>query len=57
MLFRSRWTSSFQEDELLLVHKVDEFISKSLKWTSSFQEDGLLLVHKVDESLMWTSSF
>ena len=52
-----RWTSSFQEDELLLVHKVDEFISKSLKWTSSFQEDGLLLVHKVDESLMWTSSF
>ena len=33
-----KWTSSFQEDELLLVHKVDE----SLKWTSSSQEGELV---------------
>ena len=43
-----KWTNLFQEDELLLVHKVNDFISKSIKWTSSFQEDELF-------SIKWTS--
>ena len=28
-----QWTSSSQEDEILLIHETDEVVTKSIKWT------------------------